>query len=166
MCSRVFSFLELTAFLSIKVSDGYLGLNHYENVDFEVFLTRPAHFWYDFVETDHKCFHHQVFSYTHGLFVEFVCSVLIRMYLNITMKCFKPLISNISFIAKKKLIAKVVTAAQMLLFRFFDLNYDFFYEFFDLFSEVNGSDCYVMFLNKPKYGPYSGRKYSLQIITF
>ena len=54
----------------------------------------------------------------------------------------------------------------MLLFRFFDLNYDFFYEFFDLFSEVNGSDCYVMFLNKPKYGPYSGRKYNLQIITF
>ena len=32
----------------------------------------------------------------------------------------------------------------------------FFYEFFDLFSEVNGSDCYAMFLNKPKYGPYSG----------
>ena len=55
----------------------------------------------------------------------------------------------------------------MLLFRgFFYLNYDFFYEFFDLFSDVNDSDCYVTFLNKPKYGPYSGGKYSLQIITF
>ena len=54
----------------------------------------------------------------------------------------------------------------MLLFRFFDLNYDFFYEFFDLFSWVNGSNCYVMFLNNPKYGPHSGRKYSVQVIMF
>ena len=111
MCSRVkdYSFLELNALLSIKVSDGYLGLNHYENVDFDVFLTRPAYFWYDFVETDRKCFHHQVFSYTHNLFAAF-CSV-IRMYLNITMKCFEPLISNIRLIDEKNLIAKVVTAA-------------------------------------------------------
>ena len=65
---KSYSFLELNAFLSTKVSDGYLGLNHYENVDFDVFLTRPAYFWYDFVETDRKCFHHQVFSYTHNLF--------------------------------------------------------------------------------------------------
>ena len=120
----------------------------------------------DFVETDRKCFHHQVFSYTHDLFAAFVCPVLTRMYLNIAMKCFEPLISNVSLIDEKNVIRKVVTAAQMLLFRFFDLNYDFFYEFFDLFSEVNGSDCYIMFLNKPEYGPYSGRKYSLQIITF
>ena len=58
LCSRVkdYSFLELNTFLSIKVSDGYLGLNHYENVDFDVFLTRPAYFWCDFVETDRKCF--------------------------------------------------------------------------------------------------------------
>ena len=67
---------------------------------------------------------------------------------------------------QKNLIAKVVTAAQMLLFRFFDLNYDFFYEFFDLFSEVNGCDCYVMFSNKPKYGPHNGLKYNLQIDMF
>ena len=107
---KSYSFLELNAFLSTKVSDGYLGLNHYENVDFDVFLTRPAYFWYDFVETDRKCFHHQVFSYTHDLFAAF-CSLLIRMYLNITMKCFEPLISNISLIDEKNLIAKVVTAA-------------------------------------------------------
>ena len=54
----------------------------------------------------------------------------------------------------------------MLLFRFLDLNYEFFYVFFDLLSEISGSDCYVMFLNKPKYGPYSSRKYSVQIIMF
>ena len=73
------------------------------------FLTRPVYFWHDFVETDRKCFHHQVFSYTHNLFAAF-CSV-IRMYLNITMKCFEPLISNIRLIDEKHLIAKVVTAA-------------------------------------------------------
>ena len=49
---------------------------------------------------------------------------------------------------------------------FFYLNYDFFYEFFDLFSKVNGSDCYVMFSNKPKYGPYNGLKYDLPISMF
>ena len=74
------------------------------------FLTRSAYFWHDFVETDRKYFHNQVFSYTHDLFAAF-CSVLIRMYLNITMKCFEPLISNISLIDEKNLIAKVVTAA-------------------------------------------------------
>ena len=51
----------------------------------------------------------------------------------------------------------------MLLVRFFDLNYDFFYEFFDLFSKVNGSDCYT---DKPKYGPYNGLKYDQQISMF
>ena len=54
----------------------------------------------------------------------------------------------------------------MLLFRFFDLNYDFFYKFFDFFSEVNGFDCYVMSSNNPKYGPYNGLKYNLQINMF
>ena len=94
------------------------------------------------------------------------CSVPIRMCLNIAIKFFSTLISNISLTDKKKVIAKILTGAKMLLFRFFVLNYDFFYELFDLFSEVNGSDCYVMFLNKAKYGPNSGRKNSLQIITF
>ena len=88
------------------------------------------------------------------------------MYLDITMKIFSALISNISLADKKKLIAKNLTGAKMSLFRFFDLNYDFFYEFFDLFSWVNGSNCYVMFLNNPKYGPHSGRKYSVQVIMF
>ena len=87
-------------------------------------------------------------------------------YLNIAMKYFETLISNISLADEKKLIAKIVTGARMLLFRFFDLNYEFFYEVFDLFSKVNGSDCYVMFSNIPKCGPYSGLQYNLQIIVF
>ena len=81
------------------------------------------------------------------------------MYLNITMKFFSTLISNIS-------IAKILTGTAMLLFRFCDLNYDFFHELFDLFSEVNNSDCFVMFSNKPKCGPYNYSKYSIEITTF
>ena len=106
-----------------------------------------------------------VFSYAHDLFVAF-CSVLMRLYLNIAMKSFETLISNISLADEKKLIAKISTGARMLLFRFFDLNYNFFYDFFDLFSKVNVSNCYFMFSNKPKYGPYSSKIMVQQIIMF
>ena len=39
----------------------------------------------------------------------------------------------------------------------------FFYEFFDLFAEVNASDCYVVYKNKPKYGPCHLPKATLEI---
>ena len=85
-------------------------------------------------------------------------------------KFFSTLISNVSLVDEKNVIAKILTGAKMLLFRFCDLNYDFFYfldyEFFDLFSEVNNSNCFVMFPNKPKHGPYNGTKYSLEIAMF
>ena len=54
----------------------------------------------------------------------------------------------------------------MLLFRFFYLNFKFFNDFFYLFSKVNVSDCYVIFSNKPKYGPYSSKIMVQQIIMF
>ena len=146
--------------------DGYLGLRWHETVDFDVFLSQPGYFPYAFCESyDRKCNQHQVFSYAHDMFAAFF-SVLVRLYLNIAMKCFETLLSNISLAEEKKLIAKIVTEARMLLFRFFDLNYEFFYEVFDLFSKVNGSDCYVMFSNILKCGPYSGLQYNLQIIMF
>ena len=161
------NFFEANTFLSAKVSDmdGYLGTSYSETVDFDVFLTQPGYFSYAFCESNCRCNQHEVFSYTHDLFAA-SCSVLIRMYLNIAMKVFSTLISSTGLADEKKLIAKILTGAKILLFRFFDLNYDFCYEFFDLFSEVNGRDYYVMFLNKPKYGPCSGRKYSVQIIAF
>ena len=146
--------------------DGYLGLNCNERVDFDVFLRQPGYFPYAFCESsDLKCNQHLVFSYAHDLFMAF-CSVLMRLYLNIALKCFETLISNVSLVDENKLITKIVTGAKMLLFRFFDLNYEFLYLCFDLYSKVNGSDCCVMFSNKPKYGPYSGLKYNLQIIMF
>ena len=141
------NFFEYNAFLCTKVSniDGYLGLSSHGKVHFDVFLSQPGYFPYAFCESSHrKCNQHMVFSYAHDLFVAF-CSVLMRLYLNIAMKSFEALISNISLADEKKLIAKILTGARMLLFRFFDLNYNFFYEFFDLFSKVNVSNCLLCF---------------------
>ena len=45
-----------------------------------------------------------------------------------------------------------------LLHKFFDINYLFFYEFFDVFDKVNSSQCYVVCSNKPKFGPNDGPK--------
>ena len=48
---------------------------------------------------------------------------------------------------------------------FFDTNYLFFYEFLNLFDEVNLRDCYAVAINMPKSGPYIPPQYTLQIIT-
>lgn len=42
----------------------------------------------------------------------------------------------------------------------------FFNDFFYLFAEVNASDYYVIYNNKPKYGPYHGPKATLEISLF
>ena len=55
------------------------------------------------------------------------CSVLVRMYLNITMNYFSTLISQISLVHEKTVIGKITWAAKLLLFRFFKLNHIFFF---------------------------------------
>ena len=50
----------------------------------------------------------------------------------------------------KKKINKIFKYAYNFLSKFFDVNHWFFYEFFYLFDKVNGSDCYVVYDNKPK----------------
>ena len=42
----------------------------------------------------------------------------------------------------------------------------FLMSFFDSFAEVNASDCYVVYNNKPKYGPYNGPKATLETSFF
>ena len=42
----------------------------------------------------------------------------------------------------------------------------FFNEFFDLFGQLNGSDCFVVRSIKPKHGPYHGPKGTLEVIMF
>ena len=91
MCSRVRdnAFYEYNALLNVTVSNvvDYLSMICCESIDFDVFLRQPAYFPYAFSKSDRKCSQHQVFSFAHDLFVAF-CSVLIRIYLNITKNLF------------------------------------------------------------------------------
>ena len=128
-------------------------------------MTKPAYFPYYFTESSGKCSDSEVISFPQYLFAAF-CSVLVRMYLNITTKYFSDLISQLSFSDEKKVVRKIFTSARQSLHRLFDLNYLFFYEFFYLFGQLNGSDCFVIRANKPKHGPYHGPKCTLEVIMF
>ena len=151
MCSRVKenTFYDYNAFLSLKVSrkDNYLDIGSSERVDLDVFLNRPAYFPYCFCESPRSCTDHQVISFAQDLFVAF-CSVLVRMYLNITIDHFSEIMSDLSLADEKKVVKKIFSSASLLLYKFFGLNYLFFYEFFDLFSQVNNSDCFNICSNK------------------
>ena len=169
MCSRARekTFYDYNAFLSLKVSqmDDYLDISSSERVDLDVFLNRPAFFPYCFFESPRSCTDHQVISFAQDLFVSF-CSVLVRMYLNITIDHFSEIMSDLSLADEKKVVKKIFSGASLLLYKFFGLNYLFFYEFFDLFSQVNSSDCFNICSKKSKYGPYCGPKFKLDIIMF
>ena len=169
MCSRVRenTFYDYNAFLSLKVShmDDYLNINSSERIDLDVFLNRPAYFPYCLPESVGRCSDNQVFSFAQDLFVTFF-SVLVRMHLNITTEYFSDLMSELSLVNEKKVVKKIFTGASLLLYKFFDLSYDFFYEFFYLFSQVNGTDCFINWSNKPKYGPYCGPKCKIDVIMF
>ena len=66
----------------------------------------------------------------------------------------------------KKKIQKNFSFALQLLHKYFDINYLFFYEFFDLCDQLNASECYVICSGKPIFGPYCGPKHSLERIIF
>ena len=84
------------------------------------------------------------------------------MYLNITSEHFSVLMSQLSLVDEKKVVKKIFTGVILLLHRFFDLNYLFFYESFDLFGQINGSGCFGICSNKPKYGAYCRPKCRLE----
>ena len=145
MCSRVRenTFYDYNAFLSLKVNrmGDYLDISSSERVDLDVFLNRPAFFPYCFCESPRSCTDHQVISFAQDLFVAF-CSVLVRMYLNITTDHFSEIMSDLSLADEKKVVNKIFSSASLLLHTFFGLNYLFFHELFDLFSHVNDSGCF------------------------
>ena len=145
--------------------DDYLDISSSERVDLDVFLNRPAFFPYCFCESPRSCTDHQVISFAQDLFAAF-CSVLVRMYLNITIDHFSEIMSDLSLADEKKVVKKIFSSASLLLYKFFGLNYLFFYEFFDLFSQVNCSNCFKICSNKSKYDPYCGPKFKLYIIMF
>ena len=86
MCSRVRenTFYDYNAFLNLE---DYLDISSSERVDLDVFLNRPAYFPYCFCESPRSCTDHQVISFAQDLFEAFY-SVLVRMYINITIDHF------------------------------------------------------------------------------
>ena len=139
----------------------YLDILSEERVDFDVFLCKRSSACCSLCHpnsSDKKCVYFEVFNYVRNLFAAF-CGVLVRMYLNYTMFV-------ISLSDEAKIIRKIFKFACDLLNNFFNVNHCFFYEFFDLFAKVNASDCYVIYNNKPKYGPYQGPKATLEISFF
>ena len=130
ICSRVRdnTFFEYNVLLSIQLcEDGYLNSTE-ERADLDVFLSQPASFFYAVCESCRTCNERQVFSHTQDLKAVF-CSVLVRMYLDITMNYFSTLISQISLVHEKTVIGRITWAAKLLLFRFFKLNDNFFLNF-------------------------------------
>ena len=108
MCSRVRenTFYEYNAFLSLNVgSDDYLNISSSERIDLYVFFNKPAYFRYCFTESIGKCSDFKVFSFARDLFAAF-CSVLVRMYLNITTEYFSDLISQLSLPDEKKKLSE------------------------------------------------------------
>ena len=122
MCSgvRENTFYDYIAFLSSKVSrvDNYLDISSSERVYLVVFLNRPAYFPYCFCESPRSCTDHQVISFAQDLFVAF-CSVLVRMYLNITTDHFSEIMSDLSLADEKKVVKKIFSSASLLLYKFF-----------------------------------------------
>ena len=112
-----------------------------------------------------KCANFEIFNLARHLFAAF-WGVLVRMYLNYTLQYFSEFISNVSLSDEKKTINKIFKYAYNFLSKFFDVNHWFFYEFFDLLDKVNGSNCYVVYDNKPNYGPYHGPKSALEVSFF
>ena len=145
--------------------DDYLDISSSERVDLDVFLNRPAYFPYCFCESPRSCTDHQVIRFAQDLFAAF-CSVLVRMYLNITINHFSEIITELSLADEKKVVKKIFSHTSLLLYKFFGVNYLCFYKFFDLLSQVNCSDCFNICSNKSEHGPYFGQKFKLDIIMF
>ena len=123
-------------------------------IDLDIYLNRPVYFDYPNHPLKHNpCRYMEVLSHAQDLFAYF-CSILVRLYLNYAMEHFSELISTIKLSDEKFVIEQILTFANELLHDFFDTNYLFFYEFYNVLDEVNLSDCYIIASNKPKFGQY------------
>ena len=169
-CSRVREncYYDLDKFQDLLVPK----VDHYDNylflegklMDLDIFLNRPAYFDYpSYPLRNAKCSYLTVFSHAQDLFAYF-CGVLVRMYLNYAMEHLSELISVVKLSDEKFIVQNIFNAACDLLHDFFDTNYLFFYEFLNVFDEVNLSDCYGVAINKPKFGPYLPPQCTLEII--
>ena len=108
ICSRVRdnTFYDYNKFsnLIVRSNDNYLNISSSDKVDLDVFLCRPHYFHYsDYELLNGKCSHLEIVSFARNLFAAF-SSVLVRMYLNYTVRHFLDLISQISLSDEGKII--------------------------------------------------------------
>ena len=120
----------------------------------------------NYTEDNGKCCLFQEFQYPQELFAAF-SSLLVRMYLNYKSKTLSNLLCQVSLSDEKTMIIIILMSAQKILRMFwYETNYIFFYEFFDMFDTVNCNICYKNFDPKPKFGPYHYAPWSLTVSYF
>ena len=167
-CDNEYYDIDKFSNVALLLFPSYLDIQSEERVDSDVFLCKTSSSCCSLCNPDFKdkkCANFEVFNFARDLFAAF-CGVLVRMYLNYTLQYFSEFISNVSLSDEHKIIKNFFRYVYNFLSKFFDINHCFFYEFFDLFDKVNGSDCYVVCDNKPKYGPYHGPRGTFQISFF
>ena len=166
ICSRVREnfFMEGKTFQSLCLCPygTYLGMNNYNRVDLDVFLMNDMRGIGYTIDNDDCCFF-QVFTYPQELFAAF-SSILIRMYLNCTVKSSSSLLSCVSLADEKKIRQIILKHANFFLNKFWhQTNYRFFYELFDKLDTVNTSSCFRNFTTRPKFGSYQFFNYSFTV---
>ena len=126
ICSRVHekNFIEFNAFHSLCYCayGTYLGLDNHHRVDLDVFLMNAMQ-GIGYTINSGKCCFFQVFTYSQELFAAF-SSILIRMYLNCTVKSLLSLLSSVSLADEKKISQIVLKHANIFLNKFWhETNY-------------------------------------------
>ena len=148
VCSRVrencfYDYKNFENLIMTSSDTEYLHITSSNRVDHDVFVNSPSYFEYlDYELINGKCCQLEVFSYARDLFAVF-SAVLVRMYLNYSIEYFLELISQVSLSNEGKIVRKIFWFPLDLLHKFFEINYLFYYEFFNVFDEVNSSKCYV-----------------------
>ena len=157
VCSGVqdFHFNCRSLFRNIQVTSlgtTLLGLGCDQICDLDVFVSNDDDYFKFFKVKDDFCSYFALFSYPEEIFATF-SSILIRIYVNVSLKFFAELELNI--FDEKKVRKIIMTQSRFFLARFWhEVNIDFFYEFFDKFDEHNLSYCFRNSALKPEFGPY------------
>ena len=170
VCSRVREnfFFECNAFLNLClcVYGTYLNMNNSHRIDLDVFLLNAERNLVHYTGDNGNCCFFQFFDYPQELLAAF-SSVVVRMYLNYTIKSLSNLLCQVSLSDEKTIITIIIKHALIFLRKFwYESNYKFFYEFFDMFDTVNSSACYKNLNTEPKFGPYCYAVYSLSVSYF
>ena len=170
LCSRVFdhNFAPCNSYgnLLITFSSSVLDLSHDHRIDLDVFLSNAYIILKNYTKNNGECLFFQSFEYAEDVFCAF-SSILIRVYLNITLPFFSWILTNIRDL--KKIVDIIVKHGHFLLSKFWnEVNIDYIYELFDLFDTVYLSFCYQNIVTKPEFGPYHGPSdlITLKVIRF